>query len=133
MNTLTIIRGVPGAGKSTLASMLENENTKVVSADHYFINDKGEYNWKASEIGAAHSACQFNAYALLDAGFNVVVDNTSSTNREILVYTKIAEALGAKVVSVIVENRHGNDSIHEVPQVVRERMEANIMQSIKLI
>lgn len=54
MQTLTLIRGLPGAGKSTLASELVSRepNTKHFEADMFFVED-GMYRFDKSKLNGA--------------------------------------------------------------------------------
>ena len=56
---LIIIRGLPGAGKSTLAKSLGGIN---IEADQYFMVD-GEYKFDSSKIKLAHNYCQSQTQA----------------------------------------------------------------------
>lgn len=131
MPTLYLIRGVPGAGKSTFADSLWECGLvdKVIEADDYFYRN-GEYKFDASELGEAHQICQMNARFNLLEGKNVAVSNTSVSEWEVGIYETIALEFGAKFVSIIVENRHGNSSIHGVPSEKVEQMKKKF--SIKL-
>lgn len=117
---LILIRGLPGSGKSTLAEMFFN--LKVFEADDYFYDEHGIYNFDGMKIGEAHSACQANVINTLSLGYSCVVSNTSTTEREVKVYQDIAERYKADFISLIVENRHGNKSIHGVPDNVMDNM-----------
>lgn len=63
-------------------------------------------------------------------GYSVAVSNTSTTEREVETYTKIAEESGAKFVSIIVENRHDGVNIHNVPEEKVQQMKNRF--SVKL-
>ena len=129
--TLYLIRGVPGAGKSTFAdSMWEcGLVDKVIEADHYFYRN-GEYKFNASELTEAHQLCQMNARLNLLEGKNVAVSNTSVTEWEVGTYELMAIECNAKFVSIILENRHGNSSVHGVPLEKVEQMKKKF--SVKL-
>lgn len=62
----------------------------------------------------------------------IIVSNTTTTEKELKPYIDLAEEYGYKVVSLIVENRHGNDSIHNVPQEIRDSQENRLRNSLKL-
>jgi hypothetical protein len=62
----------------------------------------------------------------------VVVSNTLTSEKELKPYIELAEKYGYQIVSLIVENRHGNKSIHDVPDETLERMEVRLKGSIKL-
>lgn len=134
--TLWLLRGVSGAGKSTLAEQLMNNLPDAVdfSADQYHINQEGIYDWKPENIQASHNWCQqCIEHAMIVGKWNVIVHNTLTTEKEMAPYLEFAKRWDYKVVSLVVENRHGNDSIHDVPQVQRQKQEQRLRGSIKLI
>ena len=119
--TLTIIRGLPGSGKSTLAQTIKGQvpNTLHFEADMYFMHD-GEYEFDMLQLYAAHEWCMNGVEGNLEAGWNVVVSNTFTTNREMLPYFRIADHLN---IPVQVLECHGSfGSIHNVPQESINRM-----------
>lgn len=128
---LVLIRGVSGAGKSSLADILTMlPDTLAIAADDYWGPD---YNFDITKLHEAHAWCQLMARSYLEDGASVVVHNTATTERDVRLYKEIAESHGAKFISIIVENRHGNDSVHGVPQEVRQTQEAKLRNSIKLL
>ncbi len=120
MKNLFIIRGIPGSGKSTLADAL---NVQLrVAADDYFMED-GEYKWDSGKIGLAHSWCKgVVRIAMQNSVSDIAVHNTFTTEKEMLPYIEMAREFGFKVTTLIVENRHGNSSIHDVPEDTIEKM-----------
>jgi predicted kinase len=131
-----ILRGVSGSGKSTFASMLarHNNGAVVVTADDYFTDSWGLYKFDASKLGAAHAQCykRFET-ALFDPDVNtVIVANTNTSPRDFKNYVDAAEAYGATVTYLVLENRHGNNDVHDVPSEVKERQRHNLKSSIKL-
>lgn len=131
MPTLYLIRGVPGAGKSTFAKTLFEQGLVeyVFEADSYFY-DGTSYQFRAENLHRAHEVCQSNTRFALERGSNVAVSNTSVSEWEVGIYETIALEFGAKFVSIIVENRHGNSSIHGVPPEKVEQMKKKF--SVKL-
>lgn len=120
---LYLIRGLPGAGKSTLAQELAvGCNGFRAEADFYFYNEEGEYNWYPSGTHAAHWHCQEKARWCMENGHSVVVSNTFTTEKELKPYLEMAEKFGYRVTCIIVENRHGNVSIHGVPEETMTKM-----------
>lgn len=131
--TLYLIRGVCGAGKSSFAESLYWKHLvfAVLEADQYFVDSEtGEYHFNPNLIAEAHRDCQNRAKMHLKMGNDIAVSNTSTTEREVQVYAKIAEECNAKFVSIVVENRHGSKSIHNVPEEKIQQMKNRF--SIKL-
>lgn len=54
---------MPGSGKSTLSDRIARlyELTVVCSADEYFTDENGKYNFDINKRPAAHEACQKKA------------------------------------------------------------------------
>ncbi len=71
--TLTLVRGLPGTGKSTYAKTLD---AILVEADQFFIDKNDNYQYDPALIKNAHAWCQLETKRLLRAGFDVVVANT---------------------------------------------------------
>ena len=131
-----ILRGVSGSGKTTFASMLARHNSGavVVTADDYFTDSDGVYNFDASKLGAAHSQCynRFNDALYNPAVNTVIVANTNTSPRDFKNYVDAAESYGATVTYVVLENRHGNTDVHGCPDAVKERQCNNLKNSLCL-
>jgi hypothetical protein len=89
--TVTLLRGLPGSGKSHVARLIQKEDRKkglpgtIVSADHYF-ERTGTYPFDRAKIGVAHATCFksfLDAVAGRAAGGPVIVDNTNTHPLEI--------------------------------------------------
>lgn len=122
--TLYLIRGVPGSGKSTLAQQLFNCGlvAAVYEADSHFVKEDGSYVFDPKQLSRAHSLCQARTFEDLKAGNSVAVSNTSTTEKEVAVYQQMAEELGAKFVSLVVESRHDGKNQHGVSEEKLEQM-----------
>lgn len=131
---LIILRGLPGSGKTSFAKYMFSNN--VFEADQYFYDSQGNYNFDATKLPDAHKNCQRRVEELMQMsettqyGQEIVVSNTATTERELQPYLDLAKLYGYKVVSLIVENRHGNSSVHNVPAETIEKMRDRF--SIKL-
>jgi predicted kinase len=124
-----LLRGLPGAGKSTLANQL---SSNICEADMYFMRN-GEYQFDMNLLGAAHMWCRMRCEDFMkDEQPTVVVSNTLTSEKELKPYIEFAEKYGYQIISLIVENRHGNKSIHDVPDETLDRMEVRLKGSIKL-
>lgn len=135
---LYILRGIPGCGKSTLADLLVDfDDHCICEADKYFYDSLGFYNFDPSLLQAAHSWCKSQVEDLMSHWNTprIVVSNTSTTEKEIKPYIELAEKYGYKVISLIVENRHGKGeetNIHNVPLAKIDEMEKRLRNNIKL-
>ena len=136
---LILLRGVPGSGKTTAAELMYafdfRFNTALTSADDYMVDEDGNYDYDITKVGECHMKCQDQVRKLLndDEYCRVIVHNTFCADWEMDAYYKIAEEIDdCKVYSMIVENRHGSKSIHDVPDDKIEMMKTKLMDNIKL-
>lgn len=131
--TLIILRGVSGAGKSTAAKHISNGLWPIFEADQFHYVD-GFYKWAPENVQTAHSWCQNKVKEAMESDLfhKIIVSNTSTSEKELKPYVELAEEFGYNVLSLVVENRHGNDSIHSVPQETRDAQERRLRNSLKL-
>lgn len=116
---LILLRGLPGAGKTTVAELLGCE---CFAADDY----PGLYDggFHTELLGRAHHYCMGGVIeAMQKETPRIAVHNTLTTPKELGAYYQLATEFGYKVVSLIVENRHGNKSVHDVSEEVMDKME----------
>lgn len=95
MKKVTIMRGIPGSGKSTYAEKLSG---LIVSADHYHMVD-GVYVFKKENATAAHNDClrRFIAATMNSDVKHIIVDNTNVKVFEVAPYYRLAEMMGFDV------------------------------------
>ena len=119
MKELFLLRGLPGAGKSTLAKSLGGMH---MEADKYF-EYEGKYEFDASKLKEAHAWCQ-NAVSVWmgNSVEKIVVSNTFTQTWEMDYYFELAKEHGYRVYSLVVENRHGGENVHNVPKEKIEEM-----------
>jgi len=139
MKTLFLIRGVSGAGKSTLAMQLAK---KEIAADYFFERKQwsdnkgwignGDYDFDPKLLSFAHGWCKSMVKAWMQESDDIAVHNTFTTVKEIEPYLELAKENGFRVISMVVENRHGNSSVHSVPEEALSRQENRLKNSLKL-
>ncbi len=108
---VVILRGLPGSGKSYLATHCCGPDGIVCSSDSYFSTSKPEgYQFDRKRLPEAHAHCckQF-IQAIADGHGLVIVDNTNSMKWEYKVYVHLSQMLGLEYS--IVEIPHPNLNI----------------------
>jgi predicted kinase len=124
---LILLRGLPGAGKSTLAKIIlqirETDEPEVLSADDFFVNENGEYEFDSQKIKEAHQYCQFRcSERMRQQKAKIVIANTFTQEWEMKVYYDMAERYNYRIHTIIVENRHGSVNVHGVPEDKLQQM-----------
>lgn len=94
MAILRLIRGAPGAGKSTAAKRLF-PGTLLIENDQFLIQD-GKYTWSKERVKEAIQWSINVVETALQNSFDVVVANTFTKRRFIAAYEKLAMKYGAK-------------------------------------
>lgn len=128
MNTnqsLTLIRGIPGSGKSTFAKQLQDLLPPlcfIVEADQFLTDSNGTYKYDPSLVKEAHKWCQERTNGILKLKHSVIVSNTFIRKWEMQPYLDMASKLNIPVTTIIMNNEF--KSIHDVPQSVINRMKA---------
>lgn len=115
MKELILLRGLPGSGKSTLADVIGGVR---ISADMYFVNwQTDEYEFDASKLPNAHKWCLDTCEFAMSSTKNekICIANTFTKGWEMEKYYILAEKYGYRVHSIIVENRHEGQNVHNVP------------------
>ena len=132
MQTLTLIRGIPGSGKTTLAKTIcfsmnngswhngRFKNCFYYEADLYMIDNKGNYCFDKEKLKYCHDTCFENAIATLKDGYSVVVSNTFIKRWEMQRYIDAAKEIGVEVIEITVKSDF--ESTHGVPTETIERM-----------
>lgn len=146
MKTLTILRGIAGCGKSTLANRMKSEDPNIVicSADDYWIKN-GQYVFEAANLGKAHYVCLLKATRAIESGKDVIIDNTNLSLSDFKKYIDLAEAnsYSVKIITVsynsldeAAAHRDGRSDGKNIPKERIQEMynklkNANIEENVK--
>ena len=97
--TVKIIRGISGVGKSTYVMMnkMIADKSIVCSADEYFVNEQGQYEFDGRKIPMAHQWCWGKFIDAIGEGRNIIVDNTNTQPWEYENYIKLAKLFDYEV------------------------------------
>jgi len=127
-----ILRGLPGAGKTLLATKLVAQyDALVFSANHYFMLD-GVFRYERKLVPKAHSDCWGKfLFAVAKSTNSVVVDNSASQLWEYEKYVRFAELheMTIHTIEIRCDDEatlalfHGRN-IHDVPLYAVQRMKA---------
>lgn len=134
MKQLYLIRGVSGSGKTSLAKSMEQgmRYSRAIAADDYFMVE-GKYLFDANKLHNAHMWCQDQVEGLMICDMShIIVHNTFTTEKEMEPYFNLAKTHGYQVVTLVVENRHGSKSVHDVPNEVIDRQRARLKNNLSL-
>lgn len=103
-----LMSGIPGSGKSTIVNRMVQDQigsrtVTVCSADHFFMDESGEYKFDPSKLGSAHASCLHQFVMALtkwergDADLDLlIVDNTNTSATELAPYVALAAAFGVE-------------------------------------
>lgn len=123
------IRGLPGAGKSTLAvdliDIMDMANIAAthIEADHWMVDENGEYKFDAGRLDVVHENCRAEYLrAIANKTPYIIVSNVSAEAKYVDWYQEEATKRGYEFVSLIVENRGSRKSAHDVPDKSIENM-----------
>jgi predicted kinase len=125
MKILYIVRGLSGSGKTTLAHKL---SPFVYSADDWFTDEDGNYDFSPEFLADAHADCFTNVEcAMMDGSEEendvLAIANTFSQAWEAKPYFELAEKYGYS--PFVVECQNTFENVHKVPQstinTMRER------------
>lgn len=100
-----LMRGIPGAGKTTwIINNFPGNTKRIVSADYYFMCD-GTYIFNPKQLHDAHRKCFSDFLEILqDTGrweeINLIVDNTNIEPLDIAPYIAVASVYDLNVTII---------------------------------
>jgi predicted kinase len=109
---LVLIRGLPGSGKTTMATR-DFPGYAHFEADQFFEYADG-YKFDASKLADAHAWCQKTTQHVLSMGQSVVVSNTFTQYWEMRPYLDMAKYLNVPVRILVATGNY--TSVHGVPE-----------------
>jgi predicted kinase len=119
---VTLVRGLPGSGKTTLSKLLERPGTIHIENDMFHMID-GKYTFKYEVVKDAYMWIKGTVCYHLNQGDSVVVSNTFISNKTIKEYVDIAKQYNADVKIIEMKEHYGN--VHNVPEDVLKSMAEN--------
>jgi predicted kinase len=129
MKSLILLRGLPGAGKSTLANVLAENRYPVFSVDDYFTDSEtGVYQFEFDKNYLAYKQCEEHVKKAMEVNTTkIFVANTFTLEWELTPYIKLAAQYNYQLHVVTVEKYHTNSNIHEVSEEQIQKMATKYM------
>lgn len=123
-NTLILLRGLPGAGKSTLGKILTQNVGELIDLDSCFIDDvTEEYVYDESRLDQCQKWCYERCEMSMVKGRElIVVCNPFIQDWELQPYLNLGKLFSYQTFSLVVEQRRDHTVECEVPEDVIERM-----------
>ncbi len=127
---LILIRGLSGSGKSTLARTICGDlgSRIMLSADDYFTNEDGSYNFDPNSLKQAHEWCKKQAAIAIEDEYDVVViHNTFTRKWEIDPYRELGEQKGYQVQILnlydggLSDRELSDRGVHNIPPYVIQK------------
>jgi len=130
-----IMRGVPGSGKSTIATWFEQMGAIVCSTDNYHIVN-GEYKFNAEKLGEFHRKnLEYFTEHVQKGTQMVIVDNTNVKRKDYLSYVEEARDNGYEVHAITFVPQDIEKcikrNVHKVPEEAVRRMASSLQASIE--
>ena len=128
MNSIILIRGLPGSGKTTLAKTI-SDSVEVCANDFFGTNEN--YDFDPSKLSEAHEWCKINCELWCeknDVSKSIVIHNTFTERWEMQPYIEYAQGFGRNILVIDLFDSGLSDAelfergIHDVPLSSIKRM-----------
>ena len=116
---LTLVRGLPGSGKSTYVK--KNFSCLHLENDMFHMRDGG-YDWSAESMNAAINWCAETCRRALELQMDVVVSNTFTKRRFVEFYRNMAMETHAEFE--VIRCTGDFENVHNVPKKTLENMKS---------
>ncbi len=130
MAKVTILSGVPGSGKSTMAISQPDPRVICSADDAFWVEEESGpvWRWNPDLIGEAHARCMRKFVrmvcatdfgALVPFPYDIIVDNTNTSVAEIAPYASLALSYGftLEIVTIICDPMvAAARNVHGVPE-----------------
>lgn len=106
MTHITLMRGIPGSGKSMIANALCFDNAKIFSTDDFwYLNDSNVYDFRMEELHAAHRWNQMRVWEELALKLDreIIIDNTNITSHAVAPYFDLAVRFNCTISIITVD------------------------------
>ena len=123
-SNIILLRGLPGAGKSSLATLLsENGTYPIFSVDDYFTDENGNYEFNFTDNYLAYEQCRKGVEdAIKNKAAKIIVHNTFTLTWELEPYFLMAKTHNCLLYVLTVENYHTCKNKHGVSDEQLQKM-----------
>lgn len=95
--------------------MVKRQSDVVISADMFFEDESGEYNWVEDKLRYAHEWCNEKVVKFMRDGIpRIYVANVFDRECDVDCYAELARSNGYSFFSIVMENRSHTKTIHGV-------------------
>lgn len=135
MKTLILVRGLPGSGKSSFVDFLQNQHCgapgssfREICTDTYMTDENGVYYYDTFKARDAMRWCHHELDdEILRETQVIVIHNTMTEHKEFSGFEKRGKKGGYRVIVLIMENRHGGKSVHNVQNSTWDAMHSRMV------
>jgi predicted kinase len=127
MNSLLLIRGLPGSGKSTLSKLLSEQfYCPVFSIDDFFTDkNTGTYLFEFDKNHLAYKQCEEKTLEAMQCNTPfIIVENTFTMEWEMQPYVAMAKEFNYQLFVSTVEKYHEHSNVHGITDEQIEKMAA---------